>query len=1011
MNTWGLEISRAIKEGKWLAIHYQNQNDETTKFWCAIKDINPTTQRMTIDAFNLGRSDKVLKDQYIYYEKIIFATVLENTYYEKPDDLIKRLNENIAEYLFLEGKPLDDRILAYYLECYGLDNEPFQTEFTLVPGLDIDMLSKVTQISDQERFDSFLDLIKRQLRIKTGDSKMIFEKLILNRLSINSKDKGILPVVYHNIYIDIENRRLIPDPKLEFNSFTVQAKGGPRLYLSSYLEYDFNYFKDNYASHEEEFKEMIRSRLSRHEKLDEMPYFLKMTGIQGMNLKEEFIRITEAIKSESVSAPLKSFFGFELKDRPRKRTVIVDSRKINKNQLRVVYNAINRNVMFVQGPPGTGKTTSIVNILHSCLFNDDTCLLASGNNEAVDHVVRKLSGIKYKQVPIYYPMLRLGRDELIEQSLNELVVRAQYFKNLTIPDDYNKHYASVIDDLKVKMKGVNGILDDYENSLVIQQNIHTLQDFKKIISEDSSMDDTTRAMSLIDIDAQIMDLDSQLTRREFSDALFNTEFIDEELISEYLYLTSIYYGISLFKNSSKALLDILSMNDPKARLKSFKQLIREDGGMKLLLNCFPIIISTIMSSTKLGTGSGLFDLLIIEEASQANPALSLIPMHRSKRACFIGDQNQLQPIVSITTEHNAELMGIYNVPNQYSYKDNSILTTLLKVDQNSKYILLNKHYRCAKKIIDFSNKKYYNNALNLDDIPERGNSLKLVNASNGFAVEKNTSLNEVNAVIREIQSTPSEVQVAVITPFRNQARLIQDELAKIGLQHIKVGSIHTFQGQESDKIIVSTAITDKTTAGAFDWVKNNKELINVMTTRAKDNLVVIADVRRVDQLSNGEPNDLLDLVHYMHLRGDAHVEYRENNLFDSKVTGYKQLNTQSELEFLKTITHLKSIYRQFDIKSLKKVTDVLNITPEQASLFGYANQAHFDFVLYDLSGKPLLVIEIMGNEHVSDPKVVKRDQMKKLICEKHNLKLITIPNENVRQYNLVKRMIIKTLEN
>jgi hypothetical protein len=965
---------------------------------------------MVIDAFNLDRSSKVLKDQFIYFNMITSATVLENTFYTKPEELIKRLNENPTEYLFLEGKPLDDRILAYYLECYGLDNEPFQTEFALVPGLDIDVLSKVTQIIDQSRFNEFLDLIKRQLKIKPSDSKMVFEKLILNRLSINSKDKGILPVVYHNIYIDIENRRLIPDPKLEFNSFTVQSKSGPKLYLASYLEYDFNYFKDNYATHEDEFKEMIRSRLTHNEKLDEMPYFLKMTGIQGMNLKEEFIRITESIKSETVSAPLKSFFGFELKDRARKRTVIVDSRKINRNQLRVVYSAINRNVMFVQGPPGTGKTTSIVNILHSCLFNEDTCLLASGNNEAVDHVVRKLSSIKYKQIPIQYPLLRLGRDEIIEQSLNELVARVQYFKNLQVPSDFSIRYAYVIDELKAKMKGVNGILEDYENSLVIQQNIHTLEDFKKIIQDDSTMEDSVRAMSVIDIDAQIMELDSQLTRREFSDSLFNTEFIDEELISEYLYLTSIYYGNSLFKSNNKVLLDILSTTDSKVRLKNFKQLIREDGGMKTLLNCFPIIISTIMSSTKLGNGTGIFDLLVIEEASQANPALSLIAMHRAKRACFIGDQNQLQPIVSITTDRNTELMSIYNVPDQYSYKDNSILTTLLKVDQNSKYIMLNKHYRCAKKIIDFSNKKYYNNALNLDDIPEKGNSLKLVNAPNGFTLEKNTSLNEVNAVIREIQNTPSDVHVAVITPFRNQARLIQDELAKVGLQHIKVGSIHTFQGQESDKIIVSTAITDKTTAGAFDWVKNNKELINVMTTRAKDNLVVIADVRRVDQLSNGEPNDLLDLMHYMHLRGDAHVEYRENNLFDSKVTGYKQLNTQSELEFLKTITHLKSIYRQFEIKTLKKVTDVLSITPEQASLFGYANQAHFDFVLYDLNGKPLLVIEIMGNEHVSDPKVVKRDQMKKIICEKHNLKLITIPNENVRQYNLVKRMIIKTLE-
>lgn len=1011
MSNWGIEVSRSIKEGKWLAIQYQNKSDEITKFWCSIKNINPKNGLLTVDVFNDELSDKVIKNYKLYYEKILSASILENTFYPKPTELITKMENSLSDYLFLESEALDERLLAYYLECYGLDNEPFQTQYALVPGIDLETLSKPDISVDEVTFNKFLDLVKNQLKIKQSDSKMIFEKIIINNLSVNSTEKGILPIAYQNVYIDIENHKLIPDPKMEFNASTVQLKSGPRLYLSNYLEVDFNFFKDNYQDRQDEFKDMIRGRLNRCEKLDEMPYFLKMSGMYGINLKDEFARIGEAIGNDSITPPLKSFFGFESKDKPKKRSVIVDSKKINKNQLRVVYNALNRNVLFVQGPPGTGKTTSIVNIVHSCLFNDDSCLLVSGNNEAVDHVVRKLNSTKYRDAKIYYPLLRLGRDELIELSLNNQVDRVKHFRNFNLPEDFNSKYKAIKDEIKARMSGVNTILDDYENSLAIQENIHTLQDFKKIIDSDPVMEDTDKAMTLIDLDAQISELENQLTRKEFSDSMFNTEFIDEELISKYLYMTSVHYGMALFKLANRPLLEILEIKDPKVRLKDFKKFIKEDAGVKMLLNCFPIVVSTIMSSTKLGTGSGLFDLLVIEEASQANPALSLVPMHRAKRACFIGDPNQLQPIVSITSEHNNQLMEVYSVPNQYSYKDNSILTMLLKTDQNSKYILLNKHYRCAKKIIDFSNKKYYNNALNLDDIPEKQNTLKLIDVPAGKTIERNTSMTEVNAIIKEIRDTPKDVQVAVITPFRNQANLITSELQKLNLGHIKVGSIHTFQGQESDKIIVSAAITEKTGAGAFEWVKNNKELINVMTTRAKDNLVVIADVKKVQQLSNGEPNDFLDLMNYMYLRGDAHVEYRENNLFDSKVTGYKQLNTQSELEFLKTITHLKSVYRQFEIKTLKKVTDVLDISREQASLFSYANQAHFDFVLYDLSGKPLLVIEIMGNEHYTDKRSIQRDKLKKQICDKHNLKLISIPNEGVRQYNLIKKIIIDSLTN
>jgi len=592
-----------------------------------------------------------------------------------------------------------------------------------------------------------------------------------------------------------------------------------------------------------------------------------------------------------------------------------------------------------------------------------------------------------------------------------VVNQIAYFKNLQIPENFNVRYREVIDTIKQKMSGVNEILNEYEESLLIQENIDTLVDFKRIISEDKDTDETSKAMTVLDIDAQIMNLDNQLKHREYNDELFNTEFIDEELISEYLYLTSIFYGISIFKEQNKPLLMIFEIKDSKARVKEFKKYIKDDLNLKTMLNCFPIVISTLMSSTKLGSGSEMFDLLIIEEASQANPALALVPMHKAKRVCLIGDQNQLQPIVSITTAHNDELLSVYNVPKQYSYKDNSILTALLKLDQNSKYILLTKHYRCSKKIIDFSNKKYYNNALNLDSIPDLDNSLKLVNITNSQSFEKNTSMSEVSAIIKEIERTPKDKQIAVITPFRNQARLISAELERLNYGNIRVGSIYTFQGQESDKIIVSAAITDKTSVGAFDWVKNNKEMINVMTTRAKESLVVIADVKRIEALSKNEPNDFQDLMHYMYLKGETEVKYQENSLFDSKVTGYKQLNTQSELDFMKTITQLKSVYRQFDIKTLKKVTDVLQISKEKEGLFGYANQAHFDFVLYDLMGKPLLAIEIMGSEHVSDPKVVYRDKLKKEICDKHNLKLITIPNENVRQYNLIKKIIIQTLRN
>ena len=43
-----------------------------------------------------------------------------------------------------------------------------------------------------------------------------------------------------------------------------------------------------------------------------------------------------------------------------------------------------------------------------------------------------------------------------------------------------------------------------------------------------------------------------------------------------------------------------------------------------------------------------------------------------------------------------------------------------------------------------------------------------------------------------------------------------------------------FRGDEKDVVLFSLALTEQTGQGTYDWLKNNKELINVATSRAKE---------------------------------------------------------------------------------------------------------------------------------------------------------------------------------
>ena len=92
----------------------------------------------------------------------------------------------------------------------------------------------------------------------------------------------------------------------------------------------------------------------------------------------------------------------------------------------------------------------------------------------------------------------------------------------------------------------------------------------------------------------------------------------------------------------------------------------------------------------------------MDEAGQCNIASSLIPIVRGTDLLLVGDTNQLKPVTVLETQVNDDLKHKYNISDQYDYIHNSILSTMLKKDNNSKNILLSYHYRCGKKIIDFS---------------------------------------------------------------------------------------------------------------------------------------------------------------------------------------------------------------------------------------------------------------------------------------------------------------------
>lgn len=1011
MNVIAANIARSIKEGKWLHIEYHNQSEDRMKyFWITVLDIDPTKRRFKVDMFNHEYGDEVLTG-YLYFDQIKKASVIEGTTCELQQELMERITKDASAYSFLEYAGINERILQYYLKCYQSDHEGFVKRYGLVNGIDSDIIKGAPFHLNEAQFQDFIMNIQLHLKKKQKKFDQQIIRMAINIVCIANQKGDIFPIVYKDLLLNVKKRTLIVSPEYSFNIKLNTKDNQPSSFqLSRYFDGDPQDFILNFEAHKEHYLQNIAENLPRKEKLDERPYVFKLQQSILINIEDEYTRIHEAFLNDTLSAPLKCFFGMNEKERrARPRSILLSEQRSNIDQLRTVYNAMTKNIVYVQGPPGTGKTSTIVNVILSCLLNQFSALIVSNNNEAINNIYRKLTTFTYHANPIFFPILRLGSHEEIKKTLQRLHELLLHFEGFAFDKSLREQLQKDRAMLKQGSQELEKALRMYEEKAEVNEQLESLQTIIKDIEKQQDVDEINKSMAITGIKAQMQNLLQSTSSHTQYEQEINALQIDHEVLTHFLYVCSLTSIQKIYSKKQERLHDLLLIKDEGERLQEFLALLKSEDGIKQILEIFPFLISTNISCTKIGEAKEMFDLMIMDEASQCSNALALLPMARCKRAIFVGDQNQLQPVIVLSSAKNAALMHSFDIPAAYDYKKNSILSTLLKIDTLSKFILLREHYRCNDKIIQFSNQKYYDNELKLCSTLHNVDALKLIDVKSSAGNEKNTSKEEIAALLEEVKQSPYK-EKAIITPYRRQAELIEKTLLEDGIADVRVGTVHNFQGDEKDQIILCSGISEASQPGSFHWLKNNQELLNVATTRAKENLTLICDVQRVQELSQSEGNDFLELVDYMKHDGNYQVAYHENEVFTSKVKNFKYYNTKAEEEFLHTLLHIKSIYRQLHIQTKVKITDVLHISSSEQSLFRYGNQAHFDFVVYDLMKKPLLAIEVIGSEHFNAQKVKERDRKKQAICKAHDLRLITIRNDYVRRYSYIKDAIIKAMD-
>jgi hypothetical protein len=267
---------------------------------------------------------------------------------------------------------------------------------------------------------------------------------------------------------------------------------------------------------------------------------------------------------------------------------------------------------------------------------------------------------------------------------------------------------------------------------------------------------------------------------------------------------------------------------------------------------------TSLSARRFPPDAALFDLVIVDEASQCAIPHVFPLLFRAKRALIIGDAMQLPHITKIGPEResvirrSAGLRSDWLERHQLAYRRHSAFHAAERAAGTS--MLLDEHFRCHPAIASVSNRLFYDGRLTvLTDVRSRPSLTRPAifwsdvrsPASRprwGGSWVNEGEITRVESFVRSLlQDLPPEASIGVITPFKAQEEALGRLLRDQDRERVRTGTVHTFQGGERDVVIFSLVAGEGMGPGAIGWIDRQLNLWNVAVTRARSHLIVVGD--------------------------------------------------------------------------------------------------------------------------------------------------------------------------
>ena len=801
--------------------------------------------------------------------------------------------------------------------------------------------------------------------------------------------------------------------------------------------------------------EIIESELKNKEAKNCFEYLKDIANAIGLTKNGENILLSNYNKIDFIdsNSMLAKFISQKQPNKDYKlKQNIVYPFGFNNSQALAVNRALSNALSIIQGPPGTGKTQTILNIIANIVMSGQSVAVVSSNNSATKNVLDKLKKYDVDFIAAFLGNLaeipnisnwKINAEQFTELNnklkddykelqekldiQNKLALLKQEFSNVELEQ---KHFLEYYKTLEVKQEP--RCIRNSKSSLEMLDMIFACENYEEI-----SHDNIVIKILLIIFEylkfwnRKRLILHNLIRKKkytlDFLKAQFQQKFYElktQELKSEikklndnllnYDFASKMKAYSELSAKMFKHYLSVKYNNLGRERYKLEDLKLKSDS----FIDDYPVILSTTYSLKNCLSNDVMYDYIIIDEASQVDLCTGALALACARKAIIVGDLKQLPNVVNNkTAEITENIFKQYQLNEAYRYKNHCLLSSITELFKNAPKTLLKEHYRCHPKIIEFCNKKFYNNELIiLSDVKSSRMPLVLCYTTEGNHARNHYNQRQIDMIVNEIipqyNICIDDNSLGIVTPYRNQTEALQKTFKNTT---VKADTVDKFQGQENKVIIISTVDNE-----ISDFTDNPNRL-NVAISRAIEQLILVINPNEMSKDKN-----INDLVNYIKYNNLEIYDSKLYSVFDYLYKCYEQRKqeilkkhkkiSQYDSENLMYIFINKIINKyypnQFNVTPHVMLKTILKdkslLTTNRELQYVLNSLTHIDFLIYkNIDKSPFLAIEVDGYKYHSEgTKQAQRDILKNEILKKYGIPLLRFKTNGSNE----KEILIKTID-